>query len=262
MSADPLFPEVLAMLEKETGIGSKESWRNCFLLVSKSEHDNENPTKAFLTDKGESVFTYADAINDKRQRGVTMGLVGFTTADAGKDGHGDAMPLFATYKRLGGPDLAPLAKGCCTDQHAQEAMIKAVKKAGSDLKWVLAQWSELFKEGGYLRETMQAWKKLGIDKPSALAIAVTFDSALNFGCEGSDGACKFLVKLGKKGDEAATLDAYCKWKAKIGGKNDYNSSEKNGKARGDMFGDLVKAKCFHLIDCDKEIKKAVSWKMV
>jgi hypothetical protein len=260
--AEALSPDVLAMLGKETGIDSKEVWTNIFTLISKSEHDNEDPKRAFLTDKGESVFSYAAFLkSDWKQRGCTLGLMGFTTANDHKDGEGDALPLFARYKELGGPDLSPLAKGCCKDEKTHEPMIKAIKKAGEDPKFVYAQWRQLFEKDGYICETMKAWKKLGIDRPSALAVAVVFDTSLNVGCQGPYGGCKFLVKLGTKGNEAQTLKDYCAWKTKISGKNAYNDPPSNGHARGQMFADLVEAKCFSLVDCDKQLKKALSWKM-
>lgn len=262
-AGDPLNPSVLAMLEKESGIGSKEAWWNVWWLISKPEHDNERKSGAFDSDnKDISLFEYADALSyDWKERGVTMGLVGFTTAYDGKDAQGDAMGLFKIYKQLGGEDLAPLAVGCTKSKQKCQKLINKIRSIGEDPKWIEAQWRALFVDGGYLRETMKAFKSVGIDKPSALAIATVFDASLNQGAEGPDGGCVYLKKLAVRGNEEETLKKYNQWRRKVAGTNDYNSPAINGQNRADQFEKLRAAKCHVLEKCDGEIKKAISWEM-
>lgn len=264
---DPLNPDVLALLKKTTGVDSKIAWRNIWLLVSKSEHNNEDPDKAFLTDKGTSLFGYASALSyDWKDRGVTMGLVGWTTGDCGKDGRGDAPELFRIYKKLGGQDLMPYCQGCCTSKDACKKLIKKIADLCDDPTWVQAQWEQLVTKadcGAYIYHTVATWKKIGVENPSALAIATVFDASLNQGYDGPDGGCKFLEKLAVKGDENATLEKYNAWRRKVAGTNDYNSPKSNGENRADMFEHLRKAKCFSLSGpgADLAINKAIRWTM-
>lgn len=256
---DPLTPEVLQLLEKATGLGDKEAWTNIWLLVSKSEHNNEDPAKAFLTDKGESLFGYASALPyDMHKRGVTLGIVGWTTADSGKDGRGDAPELFKQYKKLGGDDLMPYVDGCCTSKEKCKKLIAKIESLADDPKWIQAQFQNLVTGDGYIAQAMRAFQKIGIEKPSALAIGVAFDTLLNMG---DPPAAKQLVKLATKGDEVKTLKDYCKWKTSESGKNEYNDPPVNGKNRGKMWADLVDAKCFSLVGCDAQVRKATSWTM-
>lgn len=180
-----LSAEVLALLKKTTGLDDAEAWRNIWLLVSKSEHDNADPAKAFLTDKGKSLFSYASALSyDWKDRGVTMGIVGWTTACDGHDGKGDAPVLFKIYKDLGGDDLMKYCNGCTKDKSKCSALIKKIESLAKDPKWVQAQWKQLVTkadDGAYLFHTIDTWKKLGIANPSALAIATVFDASLNQG---------------------------------------------------------------------------------
>lgn len=179
-----LSPDVLALLKTTTGLDDAEAWRNIWLLVSKSEHDNTDPAKAFLTDKGKSLFSYASALSyDWKDRGVTMGIVGWTTACDGKDGKGDAPVLFKIYKELGGEDLMKYCDGCTKDKSKCSALIKKIESLAGDPKWIQAQWKQLVTkadDGAYLYHTIDTWKKLGI-QPSALAIATVFDASLNQG---------------------------------------------------------------------------------
>jgi hypothetical protein len=258
---DPLSPEVLRVLQAATGLGKKESWNAIFLLVSKSEHNNEDPAKAFLTDKGTSVFTYASALPyDMKQRGVTTGLVGYTTADGGKDGHGDAPVLFRQYKALGGEDLMPFIPGCTTSKDACAKLIAKIRSLDKDPAWVQAQFQNLVTDDGYLAQTMRAWKKLGIAAPSPLALATLFDHNLNCGFDGKDGGTANMIKLGVPGDEDASLKKFNAWRRTVAGKNCYNDPPSNGLHRADMFEELRKAKCYQLDDMPL-IKKSISWTM-
>lgn len=261
-AGDPLNPQVLALLQKETGLASKEAWWNIWWLVSKAEQDNDDRAKAFgSADKNVSLFQYADALSyDWKDRGVTIGLVGFTTHDNGKP-DGDAQKLFETYAGLGGEDLRGMSKNCAKDKADAEALIKKIKSIGKDPKWIEAQWRCLCVDGGYIRETMKAFKAIGIPKPSALAIATVFDASLNQGHDGKDGGCVNLKKLGVDGKEDETLQKYNAWRRKVAGTNDYNSPAVNGQNRADQFEKLRAGKCYSLEKCDDQIKKAISWEM-
>ena len=261
---NPLNPAVMSMLSKETGIASEDAWWNIWWLVSKPEHDNTEKSKAFMSDKkGVSLFGYASALSyDWKERGVTTGIVGFTTGCDGKD-EGDAFDLFKLYASLGGDDLAPLAKGCTKDKSKCAKLISKIHEIGDDPKWIEAQWRALFAPRGYLRQTMETWKKVGVEKPSALAVATVFCTSLNQGFDGRDGGCTNLEKLAVHGDENATLEKYNAWRSKVAGKPecDYNSPPANGKNRALQYEKLREAKCFDLTNCDAEIKKAISWEM-
>lgn len=263
-----LTPEVLKLLGSTTGLADAEAWQNIWLLVSKGEQDNEDPKKAFLDDKGGSLFTYAAALSyDASQRGVTIGAVGWTTANDGKDGDGDAPELFKAYAKLGGEDLTPLCKGCTSSKSAREKLIAKIHGLADDPRWVLAQWQQLLSpgtpDGAYLYNTVHAWKKVGIQNPSALAIATVFDASLNQGNFGKDGGCLNLEKLAVKGDENATLEKYNAWRRKVAGTNQYNEPSSNGQNRADQFEKLRHAGVFSLKgpEAAKAIKSALSWTM-
>lgn len=261
----PLNAAVLGMLAKESGVASEEAWWNIWWLVSKPEHDNEQRELAFASDtKGVSVFGYAAGLSyDMRERGCTMGAVGWTTAYDGKDCQGDAMELFKIYKGLGGEDLAPMAKGCTKSKAVCAALVKKIQGLADDPKWIEAQWRGLFIEGGYLSKTMQTWRKVGVASPSPLAIATVFCTSLNQGHDGRDGGCVWLEKLAVKGDENATLEKYNAWRRTVAGTNNYNSPKVNGQNRADQYEKLRKAGLFSLSgpSARAEIQKAVSWVM-
>jgi len=258
-----LSPKVLDILQQATGLADREAWTNIWLLISKSEQNNEKTSGTFEieTTKG-SVFGYASALSyDQHKRGVTMGLVGWTTANNGKDGKGDAPELFKIYKHLGGEDLMPFVDGCCKSKDTCDKLINKIHSIAADPKWIQAQWTQLVSESGYIFQTMRGFKKLDIPKPSALALGVVLDTSLNQGFDGPDGGVDKLIKMGVKGDEPATLKKYIEWKTKVAGTNEYNDPPSNGKNRGKMYQQLLDAKCFSLKGCDAEIKKAVSWEM-
>lgn len=259
---DPLGHDVLDLLKDVTGCGDKTAWNNVWLMVSKGEHDNEDPQKAFKTDKGTSVFTYASALSyDWQKRGVTMGLVGWTTANNGQDGKGDAPELFKAYKALGGEDLTKYCEGCTKSKEACDKLIKKIKSLDNEPRWILAQWEQLcLSKTGYLYQVMRTFKKLGIANPSPLALATVLDASLNQGYDGPDGGCVYLEKLGVPGDENKTLEKYNAWRRKVAGTNDYNSPPINGQHRADQFETLRKGKVFDLRDT-KAVTKAIEWEM-
>ena len=263
---DALNTDVLAILEKATGLGSKEAWANIWLLISKAEQDNTDPKGTFEIEgtKG-SLFGYASALSyDQHDRGVTIGLVGWTTANDGKDGAGDAPELFKMYRGLGGDDLMPFVAGCCKSKEKCEKLIKKIHEIAGDPRWIASQWNQLVTDsddGAYIYHAAAAWKKVGVAKPSALALASVIDTSLNQGNEGKFGGCSNLIKLAVHGNEKKTLEAYLEWKAKVAGTNEFNDPPCNGKARAGQFQLLLKDECFSLTGCEKEIQKAISWKM-
>ena len=211
-----LSADVLKILGDATGLSDREAWTNIWLLISKSEHNNEKVSGTFEieTNKG-SVFGYASALSyDQKKRGVTMGLVGWTTANNGKDGKGDAPELFKIYKQLGGEDLMPFVDGCCESKQKCEKLISKIHSIAADPKWIQAQWTQLVSETGYIFQTMRGFKKIGMPKPSALALGVVLDTSLNFGYDGPDGGVDHLIKLAVEGNEVATLKKYVVWKTK------------------------------------------------
>ena len=263
---EALTPQVLEILEKATGLGDKEAWANIWLLISKSEQDNTDLKGTFEIEgsKG-SLFGYAGALSyDQHERGVTIGLVGWTTACDGKDGGGVAPELFKLYRTLGGDDLMPFIAGCCKSKEKCEKLIKKIHSIAGDPRWITAQWQQLVSssdDGAYIYHTAKAWKKVGVAKPSALALAAVIDTSLNQGNEGKFGGCSNLIKVAVQGDETKTLKAYLEWKAKVAGTNEFNDPPSNGKARAGQFQALLKDECFSLTGCAKQIKKAISWEM-
>jgi len=254
-------PEVLELLGKTTGLSDKTAWANIWLLISKGEQDNDKLSGAFEVegDKG-SLFGYASALSyDRKQRGVTLGIVGWTTADGGKD-DGDAEELFRQFKEAGGEDLLDACKGCTKDQGKAQSLITKIRALGSDPKFVHAQWQNLCSGEGYIKKTIEGWKKAGVEKPSPLAIATVLDCALNQGFDGKDGGVTNLEKLAVHGKEDETLEKYNKWRRGVAGTNEYNEPRQNGENRADMFEILRKAKDFDLKD-EKAIKKALAWEM-
>jgi hypothetical protein len=261
-NGDPLNPSVLELLRKETGLGDRDAWHNVFWLVAKSEHNVEERSKAFDSDKkGVSLFQYAEALSyDWKVRGVTIGLVGFTTHHEGKN-VGDAQKLFSMYKGMGGEDLAPLSKDCAKDKAACDALVKKIRSLSNDPRWVEAQWRALCVDGGYIRETVKAWRAVGVEKPSALAIATLFDCNLNQGADWKLGGSTNLKRLGVSGNESESLKKFNAWRRTVAGTNNFNNPAVNGHNRSDQFEKLRVAGCFSLKGCDAKIKEAISWTM-
>ena len=256
-----LNEKTLKILGDVAGIYDFNEWLACWLLVSKSEHDNEKPEKTFIGAKGESVFKYADFLPyDWTERGVTCGLVGFTSANCGKDAWGDLQPVLKILKKRGGPDLLKYADSCHKDKASAKKLCKKIH--GLDDKdfdlFVEAQFEALIVPGGYIFETVNAWKKVGVENPSMLAIATVFDTSLNQGHDGKDGGCKNLIKIGKdhKGDEDKILEKYNDWRRKVAGSTNYNSCRHNGENRSDMF-DKLRGKKFTV----DNVIDVIGWKM-
>lgn len=260
---DPLTPRVLELLKKETGLDDKEAWTNIFLLTSKAEADNDDAEKAFMSDKkGVNMFGWSSRLSyDGSKRGLTINsLIGYTTHHNGKP-DGDAQQLFKIFRDLGGEDLSDDSKECDASREAASRLSRKIQDLQNDSKWIRANWTALCRDGGYIRETMKAWNAVGVERPSALAIATVFDCSLNQGHDGKDGGCVNLKKLAVKGNEDETLKNFNAWRRKVAGTNDYNSPPSNGKHRADQYEKLRDGKCYSLLQCRDKIQKAISWEM-
>ena len=256
-------PSVLKMLENATGLVDAQAWSNVLSLVAKPEHDR---LEWWLADNGMPIYAWSSALkydwNKKTEgRGVTMGIVGFTTHSDGKP-EGDAQDLFKEYVKLGGKDLSPMSQDCATDETACKHLIKEIKNLGDDPKWIQAQWNRLVATGGsgYIFEAMKICKDHGIQKPSALTIGALFDCSLNQGATGKGGSRSIAKDVGAKKDEKEFLKCFLEKRMPIAGKNAYNDPPINGKNRVQQFIDLLDAGCMDLKD-DALIKKVTSWEM-
>lgn len=258
-----LTPGVLAMLGKATGLRDPQAWSNVLSLVSKPEHDR---LEWWLSNDNEDIYAWSEALKydwskNTEGRGVTMGIVGFTTHCDGKP-EGDAQDLFEEYVRLGGKNLAPMSKDCASDKDACKKLINEIKKIGDDEKWIQAQWNRLVAKGGsgYIYETMKICKDHGIETPSALTIASLFDCSLNQGATGHGGSISIAKKIDGKHDEKTFLRKFLNERLPIAGRNAYNDPPINGRHRVQQFIDLLDAGCMDLKD-DALIKKVTSWEM-
>lgn len=250
--------QCLNILSKMTSIDTLDAWTSIFFLVSKSEHDNEDYSKTFVSAHGGSVFTYAEALRyDYKERGVTMGLVGFTTANSGKAQWGDAQPMFRIFHELGGPDLCPMAAECHKDKSKADALCKRIRsmdKAEHDT-FMAAQVQALCCRGGYVFETAQTLGSLHLP-PTPLMFSAVLDTMLNFGIGGTWCPKAWLLKHGVEGDQEKTLKAFLKWKKGASSKNHHNSCKHNAKYRTKMFQTLLKKKEWSLsrAACEKVVK--------
>ena len=247
------------------------SWEAIFFLVSKGEHDNETYDKTFTSAEGKSVFTYASALSyDWKQRGVTMGIVGFTTANDKKAAWGDAQPMLRRFHALGGPDLVKEADRAHTDKKHADALCKTIQALKGDEynTFVEAQLDALCNKGGYMYETVHVLESCGIPV-TPLAIAMVFDTLLNFGLGGRYCPVKWLQKHSMDSmdsmdvkdvdDPSRVLIQFLKFKALAGAKNNHNSCRHNAKARAGMFRRLVKRDAWSLPQSACE--RVVTWTM-
>ena len=238
-----------------------DEWSAIFFLVSKGEHDNEAWDKTFTSAHGGSVFTYADALKyDWKQRGVTCGIVGFTTANDGKPEWGDAQPMLKKFHKLGGPDLTPLAKDAHKNKEHAETLCKKIGQLeGADYDtFVDAQMAMLCEKGGYLYETVHVLIAADIPR-TPLFIAALFDTALNFGLGGKYCPVHWMKEHACKGNSARTLRAFLKFKAESGARNHHNSCKHNAEGRADQFLKLMQKGDWNLSRSGCE--SVVAWTM-
>jgi len=232
-----------------------------FFLVSKSEHNNEDPKKTFMCANGESVWTYAEPLqHDWRQRGCTIGVVGFTTANSSKAAWGDAQPMLRTFRRMGGPDLLRLTDDCHKDKAAAHVFCSTIHSLSETEVELLtrAQLQQLASRKGYLFEAVRICRELDLPiKP--LLIAAFFDSLLNFGIGGTYCPLTWLVAHAKRGSKTKTLRRFLRWKRKVGSLNSHNSCKHNARNRSDMFKQLLRKKAWSLDE--QACRKVVRWRM-
>lgn len=251
----------LEILKECTGTDCVDSLTAIFFLLSKSEHDNEKWDDTFIADGGESVFFYAKRLPyDGEQRGVTVGLAGWTTANDGKDKNGDFPSLAILYKRLGGVDLRKACKGLTKDKEKAKDFCDKIKHLHGKYAelFVTAQLKHLCSPGGYIHDSVQAIKDAGLDHPSPLTIAAVVDTAINQGFGGKWCPKKWLKEHGS-GDEKKLLRDFLAWKRVAATKNEHNDPPKNGESRSDMFSNLLEENDMSLPRgaCEKYVK----WKM-
>jgi hypothetical protein len=264
-----LTPEILRMLEKETGLGNARAWSNIMSVVSKGEHDSLN---WWLDSDKKNIYGFAAMLpwdwsknTEGGGRGVTIGIVGFTTHHEAKP-EGDAQLLFKEYARLGGKNLAPMSVDCAHDKDAGKRLIKEIKKIADDPTWMHAQWNCLMADSGsgYVSETMRICKKRGITKPSALTIAALFDCSMNHGATGSYGSRKLADKVPDhirgEAQEKAFLKAFLEIRLPEAGKHGLASPPINGTNRVNQFLELLNKGCTDLLD-DAAIRNATDWEM-
>lgn len=238
-----------------------DEWLAIFFLVSKGEHDNQAWDKTFTSAHGESVFTYADALKyDWKQRGVTCGIVGFTTANDGKAEWGDAEPMFREFHKLGGPNLTPLAKDAHKNKEHAETLCKRIANLEGEEyeKFVDAQMAMLCKKGGYLYEAAHILDKCNL-KTTPLFLAALFDTALNFGLSGKYCPVHWIKEHALRGNSARTLKAFLKFKAESGSRNHHNSCKHNAEERADQFLKLLQKGDWNLSRAGCEA--VVTWTM-
>lgn len=253
------------VLTKCTGIKSIDTITAIFFLLSKPEHNNQSWDKTFISSDGKSVFFYAERLKyDGPQRGVTVGLAGFTTANSGKDAWGDFHPLATRYKRMGGVDLTRLARGLTTNtKKASEFCRKIHRLKGKDADlFVRAQLKCLCRPGGYIYEAMDALKNAGIPSPTPVTIAAVVDTMINQGIGGKWCPKKWLEQNPATSPkrESALLRDFLRWKRVSATKNHHNSPPSNGEKRSDMFLELLD---MGSTDLDRAAcERVVTWKML
>jgi hypothetical protein len=252
---------VVDVLTTATGIQSVESLVGCFFLLSKSEHDNTEWEKTFLTADGDCVFFYAKALDyDVEQRGVTVGIAGWTTANGGRDDRGDFIRLAERYKRLGGLDLRPGSKGLTGNKAKARRFCRDIHTLHGDYadRWITAQIKELCSEDGYVYEAVKGLRDAGVSSPKALSVAIVMDTAVNQGFGGKWCPLKWL-RNNASSNEEKLMTEFLAWKRVSATKNHHNSPPSNGRKRADMFMDLVESGDWDL--ARSACEKVVTWRM-
>ena len=251
---------ILAHLQKLTGNGNAEAWSNTLSLIGKAEQDNLNWWK---TASGNSIYGYAEALPyDCKDRGVTIGLMGFTTHDGGKP-VGDAQELFDEYRKIGGDEstyqrLKSLSKSA-NKKHPDPEFMKLLSHLGNDPKWIEAQWNRFIDTD--VRPSMNALRQVGIDKPSQLTLAAVIDTSMNQGATGSEGAEALVKRAGHAATEKDFLKHFLEIRKPIAATHDYNGSRSNANHRCQQFLDLLNMGETDLQNAQKAVKQVTSWEM-
>ncbi len=246
-------------LARLTGHGNPEKWSNIMSLIGKSEHDD---TRWWRDAKGKSVYGYAEPLKyDQRERGVTMGLVGFTTHHAGKP-NGDAWDLYREYRRLGGdPKTADRLEALSRSANRGPAseLVGLVRRLEKDPKWVQAQWNRFI--DAYVAPSAQILKKAGVRKPSALSLAAVVDASINQGVGGRLGAAAIAKRVGRVQDDGEFLRRFSAAREPTASQNGHNSSVSNARNRVRQFVRLLELGEADLVGADRAIAKITGWKM-
>ena len=252
---------VATLLADTTGIEDSSALTAIFFLLSKSEQDNEAWNKTFMGNDKKPVFFFAERLSyDGDERGVTVGLAGWTTANGGRDTHGDFIKLAERYKRMGGLDLRAESKGLTTNKSKAKRFCATIHKLHGDYadRFVRAQFKELCSPDGYVYEAVHGLRAAGIASPSPLAVAALADTLINQGVGGKYCALKWLREHPSK-DESTLLREFLAWKRVTATKNHHNSPPINGERRADMFKQLLEAGDMQLSRAGCE--RAVRWTM-
>lgn len=257
MMKDTLTPHLVEFLNTKLELTfSEEQWLMIFFLTAKSEHDVEDPELTFQSHDKRNVFFYCEALPyDFRQRGCTLGLVGFTT---GGTEAGDAPAVFRKYHELGGPDLLEESKECYTNKSKAKAFCERIHNLEGDEAFVQSQLDVLCSEDGYMYEAVKAIRKLDISV-SPLFFSAVYDSMLNFGLGSKWCPRKFLKHRGIERKHVRTLKDFLIWKRRASCKNNHNSCKHNGLNRANMYKSLLKKQGWDLPQ--NKVEKVVQWKM-
>jgi Glycosyl hydrolase family 46 len=254
---------VLPELARVTGISDAIVYSAMLALTNKAEQDS---VTWYLDSKGESIYGYAEALPyDRKQRGLTIGLFGATTADAGKDGKGDAMDLFKRFAALKGEDFTPYAKNLTHDKAACDLLAKKIRSIATDPKWQQAQWQQLLATNGngYLFEAVAILKNLGFTTFAPLTLAAVYDCCMNMGPQKSKYGARWVVSQLPQTDltsEDTFLRAFCTARSKVAAKGGANSNEQNGFHRSMQYITLLDSGCKDLKN-QTALENAMSWNL-
>ena len=257
-----LSQHVVRVISNAVHISDVDKITGMFFLLSKSEQDNERWEDTFrCAADGNSVFFFAKRLDyDGEDRGCTVGIAGWTTANGGNDKHGDFIKLAARFKRMGGLDLRQESKGLTEKSNKVKKFERLIQGLHGEYaeRFVRAQFKELCSPKGYIYEAHKALCDAGIENPSPLAIAAVMDTVINQGIGGK--YCPIdWIRDHPTEDEKVLLDGFLDWKRVAATKNHHNSPPSNGRERADMFKKLLRAGQQDLSRAACE--EAVQWKM-
>jgi chitosanase len=156
-------------------------------------------------------YTYAENIKDGR--GITVGMIGFTTGtfDGNRWLHHytklNPKNRLAKYiPALDRVDRLPHPNGLCNDTAGLDGFIADFGKSGSDPHFRQSQLDMM--DELYYKPTLAKAKQLGARLP--ITLAQLFDTAINFGTDGLDDLLKKVGPLGTP----TSKDGEAKWLVK------------------------------------------------
>lgn len=232
-------------------------------IIAKPEQD-QGPATWDMSSSGGTVFAYAEALPyDWWDRGVTAGLVGFTSANGGQEAWGDMQFMLGLYAAKSGIDLRPLCVGTTTSLAKCQTLVNALRNAGSDSRYIAAQWDAITSSANpsaYLYHAMRLLRTRGFSPPRALTIAACFDHALNCGIDGQYGLQWVLQQIPTSvTDETQFLRALTAQRLPILGLNGYNDPPINGQRRAEIISKILDAGCLDLKNCDAAVRLALNY---